>query len=219
MSERINLSDNGASYITLDTLPLDLKAYGTDAFDTLFNLHPEQRGKIQMKSGELESPRWHKSYLNTPSPNPATHFSYMFSGHNDTSVRDPLPLASLPFLEYVNRDGAGYNQVVVNWYKDGQDYTAQHSDCEDGMKEGADIVVISLGEERNFKIRPKNINVDGADKDTDVVTKVEGLDIPCPHGSILTMGGHTQKFFRHGVPKSASEAPRISITFRSFKKQ
>jgi hypothetical protein len=33
----------------------------------------------------------------------------------------------------------------------------------------------------------------------------------------LTMGGHTQKMFRHGVPKSASEAPRISITFRKFK--
>jgi alkylated DNA repair dioxygenase AlkB len=218
MSQRIDLSDDGASYIILDTLPSYLKIYGSNTFDTLFSLHPEQRGKIQMKSGELESPRWHNSYLNTPSPNPETHFSYMFSGHDDASVRDALPDAFLPFLDYVNRDGAGYNQVVINWHKDGQDYTAQHSDCEDGMREGADIVVVSLGDERNFKIRPKNIKVDGADRDIDVVTRVEGLDISCPHGSILTMGGHTQKFFRHGVPRSASESPRISITFRSFKK-
>ncbi|KAH0293574.1 hypothetical protein M436DRAFT_77537 [Aureobasidium namibiae CBS 147.97] len=217
MTQRINLSDDGASYITLDTLPLDLKAYGTDAFETLFNLHPEQRGKVQMPSGEVESPRWHKSYLNTPTHNPATHFSYMFSGHNDVSTRDLLPDAFLPFLKYVNRNDETYNQVVINWYKDGQDFTPQHSDCEEGMKEGADIVIISLGDERDFKIRPKNIKVEGTDGNADVAAKSEGLDVPCPHGSILTMGGHTQKLFRHGVPKSVSEGPRISITFRSFR--
>lgn len=105
------------------------------------------------------------------------------------------------------------------WYKDGQDYTAQHSDCEDGMKEGADIVVILLGDERNFKICPKDIKGDAVDRDMHKVAKGEGLEVPCPHDSILTMGGHTQKFFRHGVPKSANVAPRISITFRSFKTQ
>jgi alkylated DNA repair dioxygenase AlkB len=215
--QRTNLSDDGASYITIDTLPSDLKLYGTDSFTTLFNLHPEQRGKVQMPSGECESPRWHKSYLNTPSPNPASHFSYMFSGHDEASNRDQLPDAFLPFLEYVNRDDGSYNQVVINWYKDGQDYTAQHSDCEDGMEEGADIVVISLGDERIFKIRPKNPQREEGDSETIVVNKTEGLDIPCPHGSVLTMGGHAQKFFRHGVPKFASEGPRISITFRKFK--
>jgi hypothetical protein len=214
--QRINLSDDGASYITIDTLPSDLKLYGSDTFTTLFNLHPSQRGKVQMPSGECESPRWHKSYLNTPSPNPASRLSYMFSGHDETFNRDQLPDAFLPFLEYVNRDDGGYNQVVINWYKDGQDYTAQHSDCEDGMEEGADIVVISLGDERTFKIRPKNLQSEqGADSKGEVA-KIEGLDIPCPHGSVLTMGGHTQKMFRHGVPKSASEGPRISITFRKF---
>jgi alkylated DNA repair dioxygenase AlkB len=214
--QRINLSDDGASYITIDTLPSDLKLYGSDTFTTLFNLHPSQRGKVQMPSGECESPRWHKSYLNTPSPNPASRLSYMFSGHDETFNRDQLPDAFLPFLEYVNRDDGGYNQVVINWYKDGQDYTAQHSDCEDGMEEGADIVVISLGDERTFKIRPKNLQSEqGADSKGEVAM-IEGLDIPCPHGSVLTMGGHTQKMFRHGVPKSASEGPHISITFRKF---
>lgn len=170
-----------------------------------------------MPSGEVESPCWHKSYLNTPTHNPAAHFSYMFSGHNDASTRDPLPDAFMPFLEYVNRNGAGYNQVVINWYKDGQDFTPQHSDCEEGMKDGADILIISLGDERELKIRPKNIKVEGADGNPGAAAKSEGVDVPCPHASILTMGGQTQKFFRHGVPKSTSEAPRISITFRSFK--
>lgn len=157
MAQRINLSDDGASFITLDTLPEDLKRYGADAFDTLFNLHPEQRGKVQLEDGEVESPRWHKSYLNTPTYDPASRYSYMFSGQDDSKIRDPPPDAFLPFLEHVNRDNAaGYNQVVINWYKDGQDYTAQHSDCEIGMEEGADIVVISLGDERVFKIRPKS---------------------------------------------------------------
>jgi alkylated DNA repair dioxygenase AlkB len=214
--QRINLSDDGASYITIDTLPSDLQLHGSDNLFTLFNLHPTQRGKVQMPSGECESPRWHKSYLNTPSPDLKSRSSYMFSGHDETSNRDQLPDAFLPFLEYVNRDDGGYNQVVINWYKDGQDYTAQHSDCEDGMKEGADIVVISLGDKRIFRIRPKNLEKVDVDSKSEVV-KPEGLDVSCPHGSVLTMGGHTQRFFRHGVPKSASEAPRISITFRKFK--
>jgi alkylated DNA repair dioxygenase AlkB len=217
--QRINLSDDGASYITIDTLPSDLQLYGSDNFTTLFNLHPKQRGKVQMPSGECGSPRWHKSYLNTPSPNPKSHFSYMFSGHDETSNRDQLPDAFLPFLQYVNRDKDGYNQVVINWYKDGQDYTAQHSDCEDGMEEGADIVIISLGDERIFKIRPKNLQIEQEADRKSEEAKTEGLDFPCPHGSVLTMGGHTQRFFRHGVPKSASEGPRISITFRKFKNQ
>ncbi|KAG9557183.1 hypothetical protein KCU71_g10561, partial [Aureobasidium melanogenum] len=207
MAQRINLSDDGASFVVLDTLPDDLKKHGADAFDTLFNLHPEERGKVQMQNGEVESPRWHKSYLNTPTFNPSLHYSYMFSGQDDTGIRDPLPDAFLPFLEYVNRDNAGYDQVVINWYKDGQDYTAQHSDCEEGMEEGADIVVISLGDERLFKIRPKHS------------PHAKDLRIRCSHGSVLTMGGDTQKFLRHGVPKSASKDSRISITFRKFKKQ
>ncbi|KAG9967367.1 hypothetical protein KCU61_g337, partial [Aureobasidium melanogenum] len=157
MAQRINLSDDGASFVVLDTLPDDLKKHGADAFDTLFNLHPEERGKVQMQNGEVESPRWYKSYLNTPTFNPSLHYSYMFSGQDDTGIRDPL-------------------QVVINWYKDGQDYTAQHSDCEEGMEEGADIVVISLGDERLFKIRPKHS------------PHAEDLRIRCSHGSVLTWG-------------------------------
>ncbi|CAD0082027.1 unnamed protein product [Aureobasidium vineae] len=207
MTQQINLSDDGASYITMNTLPEDLKTYGANAFDTLFNLHPEERGRVQMQTGEVESPRWHKSYLNTPAHDPALHYSYMFSGQDDSANHDPLPDAFLPFLEYVNRDNAGYDQVVINWYKDGQDFTAQHSDCEVGMEEDADIVIISLGDERIFKIRAKHLEHE------------EALKVPLPHASILTMGGHTQKFFRHGVPKSNSKEPRISITFRKFKKE
>lgn len=207
MAQRINLSDDGASFIIIDTLPEDLQNYGADAFDTLFSLHPEQRGRVQMENGEVESPRWHKSYLNTPTYDPASQHSYMFSGQDDSRIRDPLPDAFLPFLEYINRDAAGYNQVVNNWYKDGQDFTAQHSDCEVGMEEGADIKVLSLGDEQILKFRPKSS------------PHAEDLRVPCPHGSVLTMCGHTQKFFRHGVPKSASKDPRISITFRNFKKQ
>ncbi|CAD0106372.1 unnamed protein product [Aureobasidium uvarum] len=210
MTQRINLSEDGASYIIMDTLPEDLKTYATDTFDTLFDLHPEERGKVQMQTGEVESPRWHKSYLNTPIHDPALHYSYMFSGKNDPANRDPLPNALLPFLNYVNRDNAGYNQVVINWYKDGQDFTAQHSDCEVGMEEGADIVIISLGDERVLKIRAKHL---------EHLEHGEALKVPLPHGSVLTMGGHTQKLFRHGVPKSDSEEPRISITFRRFKKE
>jgi len=209
MTHRVNLTSDGRSFLVLDSLPENLKVYGKDQFAILFDLRPQERGKVIMRFGETESARWHKSYLETPAHDPDLKYSYMFSGTDNANIRDPLPREFLPFFDYVNRNGDGYNQVVVNWYENGRDYIAQHSDCEVGMKKDANIVVISLGDERIFKLVPKkHIRIKESEQ--------RNFEILCGHGSIITMGGDTQKNFRHGVPKSDSKAPRISITFRKF---
>lgn len=43
------------------------------------------------------------------------------------------------------------------------------------------------------------------------------FEYSCYNGLVLTMGGDTQKRFRHGVPKVIRSSPRISLSFRQFK--
>jgi alkylated DNA repair dioxygenase AlkB len=89
-------------------------------------------------------------------------------------------------------------------YRDGRDSVAWHSD-RIGRHGRTDTVVaiVSLGERRNFLIRP----VDGGP------TRRHRLGA----GDLLVMGGRFQQTWEHGVPKSARPVgPRISIQFRTF---
>ena len=51
--------------------------------------------------------------------------------------------------------GAKYNGILVNKYKDGNDYIWAHSDSEIGLGP-VGVVCISYGSDRNFRIRNKN---------------------------------------------------------------
>jgi len=93
----------------------------------------------------------------------------------------------------------GYNAVLCNLYRDGNDSVGLHADAEPEM--GPVIASVSLGAERLFRLKGQN----GA------VVFAERL----PHGSLLIMAGETQKNFRHEVPKERGVAqPRINLTFR-----
>ena len=93
----------------------------------------------------------------------------------------------------------GYNAVLCNLYRNGMDSVGLHADAEPEI--GPVIASVSLGAERLFRLKGQ----DGA------VVFAERL----PHGSLLIMGGKTQKNFRHEVPKEPDVAqPRINLTFR-----
>jgi alkylated DNA repair dioxygenase AlkB len=94
---------------------------------------------------------------------------------------------------------SGYNAVLCNLYRNGNDSVGLHADAEPEM--GPVIASVSLGAERLFRLKGQN----GA------VVFAERL----PHGSLLIMAGKTQKNFKHEVPKEPSivEA-RINLTFR-----
>ena len=98
----------------------------------------------------------------------------------------------------------GYNAVLINLYKNGNDSVGLHADAEPEM--GPVIASVSLGAERLFRLKGN----DGA------VVFSERL----PHGSLLIMAGNTQKNFKHEVPKEPAIAlPRINLTFRHITHQ
>lgn len=95
-----------------------------------------------------------------------------------------------------------FNGVLLNLYRDGQDYMGWHSDDEKELAPGAAISSLSLGESRRFIFRRRD--------DRQVKCELNLSD-----GDFLVMGGDTQKFWQHHVPKSAkSTQPRINLTFR-----
>ena len=93
----------------------------------------------------------------------------------------------------------GYNAVLCNLYRNGNDSVGLHADAEPEM--GPVIASVSLGAERLFRLKGQNGAVAFAER--------------LPHGSLLIMAGKTQKNFKHEVPKEPDAAqPRINLTFR-----
>jgi alkylated DNA repair dioxygenase AlkB len=100
--------------------------------------------------------------------------------------------------------GLGYNAVLCNLYRNGNDSVGLHADAEPEM--GPVIASVSLGAERLFRLKGKNGAVAFAER--------------LPHGSLFIMAGQTQKNFKHEVPKEpAVVLPRINLTFRHIERQ
>ena len=140
---------------------------------------------------------------------PETSYTY--------SKREYAPLPWIPELlalktrvEEVTPDSAyanlglprsGYNAVLCNLYRDGNDSVGLHADAEPEM--GPVIASLSLGAERRFRFKRRDGSL--------AFSKV------LPGGSLLIMAGHTQKNFKHEVPKERAVVdPRINLTFRTI---
>jgi len=99
--------------------------------------------------------------------------------------------------------GIAFNRVLLNYYRDGNDSVAWHSDTlpSDGRHHA--IASVTFGDTRHFKVRHKY------DK------PLPQLDIPLTHGSLLLMGETMQEHYEHHVPKTAKKVGgRINLTFR-----
>lgn len=113
-----------------------------------------------------------------------------------TRVEDATPEAA-----YTNAHlpRIGYNAVLCNLYRNGNDSVGLHADAEPEM--GPVIASVSLGAERLFRLKEQNGTVVFAER--------------LPPGSLLIMAGPTQRNFKHEVPKEPAVAePRINLTFR-----
>ncbi len=182
------------SWITIDTIPKDL----TYNFDDLWNLHPEEYGKIKFMGETISTPRYQQQYGK----------SYWFSGMKHEAL--PVPEILKPFLEWVNTLNYGdFDGSLLNWYKNGAHYIGKHSDDESNLVKGSAIIAISLGESRKFRIRCKK---------TDKIIQ----DINLFDRSYIVMGGQMQKNYTHEIvkingKKGENTGKRISLTFRQFK--
>jgi alkylated DNA repair dioxygenase AlkB len=214
---KIYLTKNKSAWLTIEWLSEELIEYTRNQYQKLFQLRPIERGKVVMYDQETQSSRWHRSYLNTPLYHlDYENRSYMYSG-KDPSDNVSLPELFQPYLDFSNKEKCEdeYNQVIINWYLNGNDYIAAHSDCQMNMKPNAGIAIITLCEkEEDFRelcFTPKKTGL----TENDFI--YNRLKISALNGSIITMYGDTQNKFRHKVPKAVHiGTSRISITLRKF---
>ncbi|MFN2556765.1 MAG: alpha-ketoglutarate-dependent dioxygenase AlkB [Nitriliruptorales bacterium] len=119
--------------------------------------------------------------------------------HSEEGVA-PLPVIKEMADVLGRRYGVRFTSVGCNLYRDGRDSVAWHGDRIARDLPQATIAIVSLGEPRAFRLRPK-----GGGRS--VGYRVGG-------GDLLVMGGSCQRTWDHAVPKVRSAGPRISITFR-----
>ncbi len=120
---------------------------------------------------------------------------------------ESYPLAWTPeLLEIKSRveqhTGSCFNAVLLNYYRDGNDSVAWHSDKDTvpGLK--TEIASLSFGQERAFDFRQKK-------------NHREQYSILLEHGSLLLMKGDLQRHWEHRIAKSVLPMKaRINLTFR-----
>ena len=99
-----------------------------------------------------------------------------------------------------------FNSVLINFYRDGKDRVAWHSDDEKELGEKPVIGSVSFGAERKFKLRHRKYRENGLM--TEIMLK---------HGSFLLMRGSTQRNWMHEIPRTARAiGPRVNLTFRTI---
>ncbi|MUP46362.1 alpha-ketoglutarate-dependent dioxygenase AlkB [Gramella sp. BOM4] len=97
-----------------------------------------------------------------------------------------------------------FNVCLANLYRDGKDSMGWHADDEKELGNNPIIASVSLGAERDFKLKHKK-------------GLTAGHKIRLQHGSLLIMQGTTQEFWKHSLPKTAKTVnPRINLTFRKI---
>lgn len=101
--------------------------------------------------------------------------------------------------------GVKFNSVLLNYYRDGNDSVAWHSDKEELLGKRPVIASVSLGQVRSFDIRNKD---DHGEK----------YSVRLEHGSFLLMKAGLQEHWEHRIAKSAKAMrPRVNLTFRVVK--
>jgi len=214
----VYLTDDSKSWVELSGLPDDLLQYATDEYKKLFELHPADRGNVVMQHRDqphnVPTYRWYQSYLWKPRYDKNTMASYMYSGLDESVDAGDLTLPSQfqPFLDFMNKDESDSlcNQMILNWYLNGNDKLAAHSDCTKKMVKDAPIAIMSLneGESREFRLIAK-LSTENA--------IAKNISIIAPHGCIIKLCGETNAKFRHCVPKNSDiTTSRISLTFRKM---
>lgn len=128
--------------------------------------------------------------------------SYQYSGHRHFAQQWPSMLLSLRG-QVETQLNESFNSALCNLYRNGQDYMGWHSDDESALGENPCVASISLGAERDFKIRKKSSS--------------ETYTLLLESSSLLVMERGFQEEWQHALPKRLrSEDARLNITFRDI---
>ncbi|TCD05878.1 alpha-ketoglutarate-dependent dioxygenase AlkB [Pedobacter frigidisoli] len=123
-----------------------------------------------------------------------------------TSIRKSAPNRWTPELLMIKRivepiAGVTFNSVLLNYYRDGKDSVAWHSDNEKALGTHPTIASVTFGQVRAFDIRNK------ADHSEKYSVRLE-------HGSLLLMKGDLQSKWEHRIAKSTRHMKPRNLTFR-----
>jgi alkylated DNA repair dioxygenase AlkB len=98
--------------------------------------------------------------------------------------------------------GVTFNSVLLNWYRNGEDYLNWHADDEKELGVNPVIASANFGETRDFLVRKNNDNS-------------KKLVLPLKNGTLLIMRGEMQHYWQHSVPKRKKvRGSRFNLTFR-----
>lgn len=132
--------------------------------------------------------------------------SYNYSGINNKGSilnEHKILVELINKIENLFNNKYSFNYILGNRYKSGSNNIGMHSDDERDLV--GPIVSISLGCNRYFDIHGKYNN--------------EKIRMDLKKGSLLIMGGNTQKNYKHGVPlQKKIHDTRINLTFRHVSK-
>lgn len=155
---------------------------------------PWQQKVVTMYEKEVVTPRLTAWYAD------AQTYDY-------TSLRRSSPNLWTPELLMIKQKvepiaGVIFNSVLLNYYRNGNDSVAWHSDNEKALGQYPVIASVSFGQVRSFDIRNKS------DHREKYAIKLES-------GSLMIMKGDLQQNWDHRIAKSSrSMNERVNLTFR-----
>jgi alpha-ketoglutarate-dependent dioxygenase alkB family protein 2 len=107
--------------------------------------------------------------------------------------------------------GEPINFVLINRYRDGNDYIGYHADDEKDLGGSPNITGVSFGAERMIYFKAKNSRRNNKND------KRRKKKLLLENGSMFTMYHPTNIYWKHSIPKSTYiKTPRISLTFRNM---
>jgi alkylated DNA repair dioxygenase AlkB len=134
----------------------------------------------------------------------AGDLGYRYSGQT-LEPRAFTPAARRLLTRVRERVGAGFNHVLVNRYRSGDDSMGFHADDEPELGPDPVVAIVSLGARRRLVVKPRR------------ASEGERQDLELGHGDLLVMGGTCQRHYVHGVPRRAgARGERVSLTFRAL---
>lgn len=132
---------------------------------------------------------------------PKVRYGYSGIAMEALPFTEVLVKIKIRLQEFTNQE---FTHVLCNFYRDGQDSMGWHRDNEPVLGRNPTIASLTFGATRSFQLRPYG-------------KKEPKLNLELSHGSLLLMGGESQHFWEHQLPKSKKVlAPRINLTFRKL---
>lgn len=195
------ISDRSLDYFlendSLDWKTTNWRAFDKEQLDNVTFKHINWRhDKLKMYGKEVFLPRYSAWYGNKGK-------TYTYSGL--TLQPNPWNKGLLFIKEQIDKIATvEFNSVLMNWYRDGNDYMSWHTDAEKELGKNPVIASVNFGATRRFLIK----------RSDDPSIKIE---FPLQHGTLLIMKDELQHYWQHSVPKQRKvKETRVNLTFRTI---